>query len=251
MHCDKAAVARLLAENGSYRYYVGRGNGGDLIRLLLAERPWWQEIAESESSAYNICWGTMGKEYLQHPLPARGQLMNQIKGQSAIVKKDRLAATMRNYAHAVNAEAAATSRRRAADADAPITFDVHAIMPQTFVLEPNWPKVKSNNSFGANSLTGGLRLRRGDVIVGIDGVMLTRGVMQMNEVLDSQPAPHNHVFVVRRKGVDADPDAEAALDALECELVDAVTPVADFSFVNDNIELVKHDRSCKVDCSLQ
>lgn len=89
------------------------------------------------------------------------------------------------------------------------------------------------------------------MIVGIDGVMLTRGVMQMNEVLDSQPAPHNHVFVVRRKGVDADPDAEAALDALECELVDAVTPVADFSFVNDNIELVKHDRSCKVDCSLQ
>lgn len=79
-------------------------------------------------------------------------------------------------------------------------------------------RVLSAPSISASSLggvIGGVRLRQDDVIVGLDGVTITRGVSQLTALLDARPAPCEHVFVVRRRGATAEPAAEAALDALE------------------------------------
>ena len=79
----------------------------------------------------------------------------------------------------------------------------------------------------AGMLTPGIvsgKLLANDIIIGVDGVLITRGLAQLNELLTATGAPdedtrrsalaREHVFVVRRRGAPADPQAEAALDGL-------------------------------------
>jgi hypothetical protein len=103
-----------------YNALIGRHNGSDVIKESIGARPWWRVIGDGEATPHDFFWGTCGKEYLSHPLPGKGQLVNMIKGEVAIVKKDLLAVNMRNYAR-----------------DAKL--DVQDVMPQTFVLEERWP----------------------------------------------------------------------------------------------------------------
>ena len=58
------------------------------------------------------------------------------------------------------------------------------------------------------SYIGGLQ--RGDVIIGLDGVFITRGVSQITALMHSVNAPCEHTFIVRRKGARRDPALEEA-----------------------------------------
>ena len=55
-------------------------------------------------------------------------------------------------------------------------------------------------------------LQLNDVIIGLDGVLITRGMAQLEELIAA--SPDTHTFVVRRRGAPPDAKAEAALEAL-------------------------------------
>ena len=69
----------------------------------------------------------------------------------------------------------------------------------------------------ASWVTGGARLKHDDVIIGLDGVAITRGAAQLHALIAATPPPCGHTFVVRRRDAKVydKAAAEAALEALE------------------------------------
>ena len=97
-----------------------RHNGSTEVSKALASRPWWRPTPEGEPFHFWWSCGQFDWEALQsRPLHAPRALTNRIRGNGAIVNKDRLAANLRKYVRAARLDAATASSLL------PLTFVLH------------------------------------------------------------------------------------------------------------------------------
>ena len=115
------------------------------------------------------------------------------------------------------------------------------------------PSMNASNLLGIRHMS---RLMPGDVIVGLDGVLITRGASQVAALVEASPSPCEHVFVVRRKDAVRSEGAEAMLDALARQDETAEPDVGDDARAPDFAVADKYDmrRTCEAGqnlCALQ
>jgi hypothetical protein len=97
-----------------------RHNGSTEISKALATRPWWRPTPDHEP--FHLWWscGQFDWAALQsRPLHAPRALTNRIRGNGAIVNKDKLAVNLRKYVRAAKLDAATASSLL------PLTFVLH------------------------------------------------------------------------------------------------------------------------------
>ena len=112
---------------------VPRHNGSEMVARSLAARPWWRETPAGES--FDFWWSASAFDWTsfhsRSPHAPRA-LTNRIKGNSAIVNKDKLAVNLRKYVRAAKVDAATASSLL------PLTFVVHVqLTDETQTAESN------------------------------------------------------------------------------------------------------------------
>ena len=91
--------APQIADDGTYRFSMIRGNNSDLVKRVLLTREYWNEVEKEHLTVYSFKWAPVSKciNYDQLGIHGQRKIVNHLERHDLLTTKDQLYLNMHKY----------------------------------------------------------------------------------------------------------------------------------------------------------